>query len=232
MITLIHGSDHISSRQTLVKLKAKYSPEAVVTLDNDLALSDLLAQAGSSSMFAEITLIVIEHWKTSPQLSAPEFLTHLEERPETTHLALWVGEKLRTNHKLLTKVTSLGGHVQLFEERASQQVFKWLDLLGQRRPQAYTMVERLLEEGEEAVGLVAMAAYHIRNLLAVLSHSSAAEALHPFVRKKTTAQAKNFTLEELLTAHDAVLETDLALKEGGADERLVLANLVDKFVGS
>ena len=59
--------------------------------------------------------------------------------------------------------------------------------------------------------------------------SPAAANLHPFVRKKTTAQVNNFTLEELLAAHDAVLQADLALKEG-EEEGLVLAELVDKFM--
>ena len=50
--------------------------------------------------------------------------------------------------------------------------------------------------------------------------------LHPFVVKKTTRQAMNFSMEQLETIYKKLLETDVSIKTGKMDDVLALDLLV------
>jgi len=50
--------------------------------------------------------------------------------------------------------------------------------------------------------------------------------LHPFVVKKTTRQAMNFSMEQLETVYRRLLEIDVAIKTGEMNDVLALDMLV------
>lgn len=233
MIHIIHGSDTVSSRNALLNLRSNYPKDSVLTIPKDSSFSNIAAVFNTNSMFGETILVVMERWKTDPFLSSEELLSMLRVKSDNVHVLVWVGQKLRSNHKLLSLVkTSGNGTVREFTEKRSKEVFALLDCLGGKRStQAYQKLVSLLSSGESAVGILAMMAFSVRNMLMCLTNSPAFESLHPFVRKKTKSQANNFTQDKLLEVYKNILEIDAQLKSSSTiDDKVVLMQLVDKFL--
>ena len=59
----------------------------------------------------------------------------------------------------------------------------------------------------------------------------AALKLHPFVADKVLLQARNFTLEHLERIYRRLLDADVAMKTGRAEETVVLDLLVVELTG-
>jgi len=115
-------------------------------------------------------------------------------------------------------------------------VFEMVDALGQRDGQrAAKLLHQLLDEGEHPLALLGMIVRQFRIMIQVkelsgqgLSQQDMATRLklHPFVVKKTTRQAMNFSMEQLEAIYRKLLETDVAIKTGKMDEVLALDMLV------
>jgi len=115
-------------------------------------------------------------------------------------------------------------------------VFEMVDALGQRDAQrAAKLLHQLLDAGEHPLGLLGMIVRQFRILIQVKELSerglsqqkmAARLKLHPFVVKKTSRQAMNFSTEQLETIYRRLLETDVAIKTGQMDAVLALDMLV------
>jgi DNA polymerase-3 subunit delta len=115
-------------------------------------------------------------------------------------------------------------------------IFDLVDCVGRRQTdRALQLLHRLLEDGEPALYLLAMLARQIRILIQVaelqergLTPKEVARRLklHPYVVEKGLAQARNFDLAQLESAHERLVKTDWAIKTGEAEEVLALDMLV------
>ncbi len=115
-------------------------------------------------------------------------------------------------------------------------IFEMVDALGQRNGQrAARLLHQLLDGGEHPLALLGMIVRQFRIMIQVkelsgqgLSQQDMATRLklHPFVVKKTTRQAMNFSMEQLETVYRRLLETDVAIKTGQMNEVLALDMLV------
>ena len=114
---------------------------------------------------------------------------------------------------------------------------------SKNREKAFLILSRLIQEGEQPVGLLGSIAWNFRRLL----HAKAMEAagmgpdeimkkLRPPVIFHQTAQFKaqmrSFSLDELRKAFDVMLSTDKTLKSSGLSGRLVLDRMILKLCGS
>jgi len=115
-------------------------------------------------------------------------------------------------------------------------IFEMVDALGQRNGQrAARLLHQLLDAGEHPLALLGMIVRQFRIMIQVkelsgqgLSQQDMATRLklHPFVVKKTTRQAMNFSMEQLETIYQKLLETDLSIKTGKMNDVLALDMLV------
>lgn len=114
-------------------------------------------------------------------------------------------------------------------------VFDLADLLAERRrADALVRLRRLLERGQNPVGIVGSLAWLYRQLLQAQASPSgaptgkAAQALRapPSRREQLLRQARRFSPQELRAAFAALLEADLALKSSPPDPTAVLEALV------
>jgi len=160
-------------------------------------------------------------------------------------LAAFVGNDLRLLDQEIEKLVIYAGGARPISEDdvrllvsyvQEANIFEMVDALGQRDGRrAAQLLHRLLDAGEPPLALLGMIVRQFRIMIQVkeltgqrLSQQDMAARLklHPFVVKKTTRQAMNFSMEQLEAIYGRLLETDVAIKTGQMDEVLALDMLV------
>lgn len=125
---------------------------------------------------------------------------------------------------------------RLVTRAREESIFDLVDSLGRRQTdRALTLLHRVLDDGAMPLYVLAMIARQVRILIQVseLRKRGSSErdvadrlSLHPYVVQKAMAQSPNFTLPELVAAHERLLETDRAIKTGEIEDVLALDILV------
>ena len=101
-------------------------------------------------------------------------------------------------------------------------------------------LHRLLDLGENALGLLAMITRQFRLLIQVkdlqeknVPAPEVAQALgqHPFVIEKIGQQARNFSIEQLERIYSHLLDIDVGIKTGEVSDVLALDLLVAELAG-
>jgi DNA polymerase III subunit delta len=127
----------------------------------------------------------------------------------------------------------------LVADEQVSDIFKFVDAISVRDGQAaYQFMQGVLGRGETPLVLVAMLARQTRLMIcakenAHLTGEALAQALKatPFVSKKVEQQARRFSLDDLVKAHCAILDADVAIKTGCLDDVTALDLLVAMFCG-
>lgn len=118
-------------------------------------------------------------------------------------------------------------------------IFKFIDAMSLRDAgTAYHVMRGVLVRGESPLVVLSHLARQTRLLISAkdypnLNSDQLAQTLgvHPFVAKKVTQQAERFSLRELEGAHGALLEADIAIKNGAMDENTALDLVVAALCG-
>jgi DNA polymerase-3 subunit delta len=101
-------------------------------------------------------------------------------------------------------------------------------------------LHRLLDLGENALGLLAMIVRQFRLMIQVkylqeknVPAPEIPKALgqHPFVMEKIGQQARNFTMEQLERIYSHLLDLDVGIKTGEVGDVLALDLLVAELAG-
>ena len=105
------------------------------------------------------------------------------------------------------------------------------------KKEAFSLLHKHIENGDNALYLLSMIAYQFKNLLiikeliekrlpyAVVSKNS---GLHPFVVKKTYYLCGQFSFNELKKIYQKIFQADLDIKTGKIDPELTLDLLVSE----
>ncbi len=92
-------------------------------------------------------------------------------------------------------------------------IFKTVDAICQRdKKKAINLIHQHLEKGDSPLYLLAMINFQLRNIL-ILKSGGKLNA-HPFVVKKSSFQAKKFSLEEIRRIYQKIFFVDLKIKTG------------------
>ncbi|PJE69629.1 MAG: DNA polymerase III subunit delta [Candidatus Staskawiczbacteria bacterium CG10_big_fil_rev_8_21_14_0_10_38_10] len=115
-------------------------------------------------------------------------------------------------------------------------IFKTIDSIAQKnKNKALRLIKTHIEDGDSPLYLLSMINFQFRNLLVVKelieSHKPynvilKKANLHPFVVKKSYAQAQKFTLEELKKIYRKIFQADLDIKTGRIKPELALDILI------
>lgn len=178
-----------------------------------------------------------------PLLQGAELLRWIEQRAKMLHATIepaaaqrlveLAGNDSRLLANELAKLASYVGRNgkidlrvvdRLVTDQQEQNLFAFLDELSSRRLRpALRSARALIEDGQAPPYVLFMLARQIRILLQVrqlLSQRRRADEiaaelnLKPFVARKATEHVRNFSLAELIHAHDRLLELDHAIKTG------------------
>jgi DNA polymerase-3 subunit delta len=165
-------------------------------------------------------------------------------------LAVFVGENLRLLDQEIEKLLTYTGperDIQKADVEAlvpyarEARIFDLVDAIGQRqRETALRLLHQMLDDGTAPAYLMVMFTRQFRMLLQareLLDGGAGKEAivaalkLHPFVADKVLLQARNFTLEHLERIYRRLLDADVAMKTGRAEETVALDLLVVELTG-
>jgi DNA polymerase-3 subunit delta len=131
---------------------------------------------------------------------------------------------------------------ELVQANFEGKIFDLVDALSKRDRRATV---RLLEEerfaGSDDYYLISMFARQIRLLLgarSILDSNPRADKnviateldIHPFVASKLVVQAKNFSLQQLLSAHTQLFEFDRDMKNGGMSADLAVDLIATRLI--
>ncbi len=171
-------------------------------------------------------------------------------REATDLLVILVGNDLRLLDQEIEKLLIYADgrqvttqDVQALVSRAREtSIFDLVDCVGRRQTdKALSLLHRLLDDGQAPLYLLSMVARQIRILLQIkdlqaqhLSQQEIAKrlSLHPYVVEKGHAQAQNFAMSQLESAHQRLVEADWQIKTGQAEGVLALDLLVTDLTAS
>jgi len=172
------------------------------------------------------------------------------DRKAAAKLAQLIGSDLRRLdseiEKLVTYVNAErpideADVTRLVSASVEANVFELVDALGRRDGQrAMRELHRLLDLGENALGLLAMIVRQFRLMIQVKElqeRNVPALAIpktlgqHPFVIEKIGQQARNFTMEQLERIYSHLLDLDVGVKTGAVSDVLALDLLVAELAG-
>lgn len=115
-------------------------------------------------------------------------------------------------------------------------IFDLSDALGNRRArEAIQVLRNMLVLGEPALKITATLVKHIQNLILVKDYRTQGwndiqikdkTKLHPYVIKKSTAQANRFTMQQLISALELLLIAEVELKSTGRGAQEVLEQFI------
>ncbi|MEK7658361.1 MAG: DNA polymerase III subunit delta [Patescibacteria group bacterium] len=126
----------------------------------------------------------------------------------------------------------------LVRPKLENDIFKTIEAMAQKnKKEAFSLLHKHIENGDNALYLLSMIAYQFKNLLiikeliekrlpyAVVSKNS---GLHPFVVKKTYYLCGQFSFNELKKIYQKIFQADLDIKTGKIDPELTLDLLVSE----
>lgn len=208
---LLHGDNHITSRQALldyIEEKSNVYTRTESYNASQLTVASLEAALGETSLFNDQKLIIIEELHSLPKSTKKTSLIDLLARSQDLDsVVLW--EK----KPLTAKQLSVFGKSRVKTFKASSSVFRWLDQVSPKtKPGDLLQLFAEAVEGEGEEFCLLMLVRQIRLLLQVKSNGNPAVA--PFIKRKLQQQASQFTLDQLLAFHEQLVVLDAKRKRG------------------
>lgn len=212
---ILHGENRVESRKKLSEIirEAKGKGWEVTRVDGtSLTRGELLTHARSQTLLSTGQLLVIENFFKNNKKAAEEVLEIPQDDAIT--LVFWEGKALTPAivRKLQAKFT-----VQEF--KIAVAVFKFLDSLslGNARVSLKLLLEA--KNRDEAEFLLIMMARQVRLLIWAKEDADTLK-LAPWMKSNLSRQSEKFTLDELLSFHNKLLELDRDNKHSRLPENL------------
>src|SRR3989338_4742517 len=212
----------------------------------------------SVSMFNEKKLIILEdifqnndfqekffEYAKKSKLKENKDQSGQIDKSTAQKLAFYLGNDLWQMNREITKLIHYQPKITsesidlLVKPKIEPNIFQAIDALGEKNKKtALKLLYQHLEKGDNEIYLLTMLAYQFRNLIKLKSlieqntpyYNLAKKAkLHPFVVKKTSAQLKNFSLNELKKIYQKLLEIEVGIKKGLLEPKAALDLLVGEL---
>ena len=120
----------------------------------------------------------------------------------------------------------------LVKPKIEADIFKTIEAIATKDKKiALNLLHQHLEKGDDPLYLLSMINFQFRNLLIIkdlvekgfpFSSLVKESKLHPFVVKKTYAQAQRFTMKELKKLYQKIFQMDLKIKTGQINAQMAL----------
>jgi len=107
-------------------------------------------------------------------------------------------------------------------------IFDTIDAIAQKdKKKAVELLKEHMEKGDSVLYLLSMIASQIRNIISVKSGSGS--GMHPFVLRKASYQARNFSMEDLKRIYRKITDLDFEIKVGKIDQDIALDVLISEI---
>jgi len=161
-------------------------------------------------------------------------LDGLIEEKALEKLIEYVGGDLWQMENEIRKLVNYSSNIKekdiemMVKPKYETNVFDTIDAIAAKnKKKAIELLKEHAEKGDSVLYLLAMVASQIRNIIAVKSGSSA--GMHPFVLRKATYQAKNFSLDDLKRIYQKIVDLDFEIKVGKIDQDMALDVLISEI---
>ncbi len=214
-ITLLHGLGEVAKRNQLSQIKKGFAADAVTILDfKQAGLSQIKMMISSGSLFADKRLVVVEN--TPDDCDVAELVSS----DISVELVLVAGSPSATK-PLIKSAQQQKIMVLHFDGEKEVSAFPFLDALLEKRPEAYTELEKLLEEYGEMYVLTMMYYALRRNLLPLPASD--------FAKKKIIQQKKLYQTDDFARMYKQALELEHGFKTGSLEPHAALTSLIADY---
>ena len=208
MITVLHGTDTISSYNRLSQVLALYKAYRKTYFDKETSEEELNMAFMSRDLFDDKKVIVIKNLlKQNKNLP-----NHLETAPDGLEIVLWESDELTP--KIISKLSRIS-KIENFKLPA--KIFYFLDSLA---PGKSKLISELKKLGDEPSLVWNLQNRLLLLILAKLNIGSTPagkitrRSLAPWQWSKICSQAEKFTINELKSIYNASLKIDYLIKSG------------------
>jgi|SRR3989344_168113 len=211
-LLLLHGSAILSSRQKLAELRHEFEINNIVVFEkgSNPSVSDLT----TPNLLGEDQLIILEN---PPE----DFAVDSSFAADNLLLILWFDHEVSEKKVVLEWVKNTKGEVIFFPDAKEISIFPLLDLLGNRKKEAFLEVNKFKDFDTQY--FITMIFYLLRNLVAT------PKGAKDFVRNKNAKMRINFSGGELKEIYKFILETDFKIKSGLLESSQAEFVLINKF---
>ncbi len=227
MIYVLHGENTVLSRDFVLDLKRSNNAVLIEYQPQEASLDEITSKYFSVGLFAEKLAILIDVTKDKT-LDFPALGEALKKAKSPNILVFLSRATIPKTHPLL----KFGFDVKEFKEKFNASIFNFLDALFEKRKNdAYKELHSLISSGTDEFEILSMVSYGIRNISYEVYESSASKNLHPFVKRKTSIQAKKYDKTQISGIFDFLYHFDLSAKTGRADPSVILPLVIEKITG-
>lgn len=216
MLTIIHGDNYFSSRQTLDQIKRSQSGENLEIIDaSSLSLTKLVQMVEGGSLFGEEKVIIIENLLSRKIKENSQIFEYLRKMSNQVNCTLWEGKEIsKTTLAEFPKA-------KIFIFKIEKNLFRFLDTIrpGNFKISLALFHKVLDQDGPEMVFFMIVRTF--RHLILMKSQSAFIDNLSPWQQQKVITQAKEFSLEQLKRAYKDLLDIDYSIKSGMSALNLV-----------
>ncbi|MCL5676181.1 MAG: hypothetical protein M1120_03585 [Patescibacteria group bacterium] len=216
MITVVHGSNQVLTRNSLNSFRQKYQ-EVLILNGKNLTKNDLELGLKSQSLFGQDKLLIIENYFQGKK-NREEVVKYLNSLPETQEIVFW--EDRESKIADLKKLNPKNSRILQFN--FPTVIFKFLDSLypGNHKV-SYVLFESCLEQNEAEM-IFFMTVKLFRNLLLTKNVNDKKEQNFPddylkissWQKQKLFVQAKLFETKDLILLYNKLLNLDYEIKTG------------------
>lgn len=211
-VVILAGSGEGAKKTEILKIKRKFSPNSVTTLDlTKNTTGDLCNTISALSLFQEGQRLVIAD-NVNPKLD----LSVLPQGEEALTLVVLTSAVNSSLAKFKPKVLT-------FESNKELTAFPFLDNLIERKKEAFLELNKLLSDFNGSYVLSMMFYLLRRNILPLPASSFAAQ--------KISIQKKTYQPSDWSKLYSLVLETESKVKSGQVSENLGLTLLTQVIIG-
>jgi DNA polymerase III delta subunit len=222
MIYILHGEDIVSSRQFISSLQQQNNIGTRIEVSLEDTTPELIREHISGvDMFGASQMVVFDVSKMG-RTNVDDYLEVLREVPKDFAFVVLTDKKLSKANAFNKNASKLKAKVMLFKGVKKSNVFKFADLVFEKRKkEAYKELRRLILAGEDPIGIFAMLTYGLRNIAYAKFNSPMINKVPPFVKSKAAKQAVGFSESEVLEMYKKFYEMDRDVKSGELDKELL-----------
>lgn len=198
-------------------------------------LFSFLEKKGKVQEFELLSGIKLDNWVKK----------EIEERGGTIDskamgkLVEYVGGDLWQMENEITKLVNYDKNISLrnvelmVKAKYETNIFDTIDAIAVKdKRKAVNLLKQHIEKGDSVLFLLAMIASQIRNIISVKAGQSlnaGQMGMHPFVFRKASSQARNFSLEDLKRIYKKIVGLDSDIKIGKIDQDIALDVLISEI---
>jgi len=213
-ISIIHGSDKVAARKKLQQLADKYESLSVVRASGgEITVDFLVNNLRGGDLFVTQKLVVLENPDSEMDWGR---LGNAEE----VELVLYFDKELPVTSRFFKEEYFKKARIMGFEAPPDKSIFEWLDLVADKNPRVFEMLDRLQKEFGEQY-LLTMLFYLLRRQVMPSSGG---------MKSKLERQRQSFPIERIEELYKTAIEYDYQTKRGLIEGRTALFLVVERFM--